>query len=361
MQIGSVNFENRGTEEVPIWYIPSSQEGTVKVTLSSVAPVVAYEGDFWFNESTGLLSVYNQSIGSWVQAGGSGGSITVSDNPPTDPAPKEGDLWYDDGSAALYVYYASPIGAWVQANGNGGGGQALKLREAIDSTLNGPVVIDHVANKVRIYENANPYRGGYIDLSQCSNYQGTNFIGSGGSSGESSQSHDVGIQSFYGDLSSVNFNLTLPFTYINNKRTFLVSIVGSWTNQCSFSVFSEAGRSGRIFLAVPFNPFDFGEIGADNVTIAYKPYPNILNTAGDNNSTLFNPNFNSNKTHVHFLLQNCSVSAMSFDVAGSGGMESICVTDLGSGVVNTPIPAGILASSLDGSSLYSDYYYNVAY
>ena len=41
MQIGSVNFENRGTEEVPIWYIPSGQEGTVKVTLSSVAPAVA--------------------------------------------------------------------------------------------------------------------------------------------------------------------------------------------------------------------------------------------------------------------------------------------------------------------------------
>lgn len=41
--------------------------------------------------------------------GGGGGSITVSDTPPTSPS--EGDLWYDSTDGSTYVYYDS---FWVE-------------------------------------------------------------------------------------------------------------------------------------------------------------------------------------------------------------------------------------------------------
>jgi hypothetical protein len=45
---------------------------------------------------------------------GSNSSVTVSDSPPTSPA--EGDLWFDQGVANLYVYVNTPTNAWVQAD-----------------------------------------------------------------------------------------------------------------------------------------------------------------------------------------------------------------------------------------------------
>jgi hypothetical protein len=47
-------------------------------------------------------------------------SVTVGDTPPTSPG--EGDLWFDEGTASMYVYIASPTNAWIQTNPAGGGG-----------------------------------------------------------------------------------------------------------------------------------------------------------------------------------------------------------------------------------------------
>ena len=41
-------------------------------------------------------------------------SVTVGDSPPASPG--EGDLWFDEGSAAMYVYVGSPTNAWIQTN-----------------------------------------------------------------------------------------------------------------------------------------------------------------------------------------------------------------------------------------------------
>lgn len=41
-------------------------------------------------------------------------SVTVGDSPPASPG--EGDLWLDEGSAAMYVYVGSPTNAWIQTN-----------------------------------------------------------------------------------------------------------------------------------------------------------------------------------------------------------------------------------------------------
>jgi len=47
-------------------------------------------------------------------------SVTVGDAPPASPG--EGDLWFDEGAASMYVYVASPTNAWIQTNPAGGAG-----------------------------------------------------------------------------------------------------------------------------------------------------------------------------------------------------------------------------------------------
>lgn len=52
-------------------------------------------------------------------------SVTVGDTPPASPG--EGDLWFDESVAAMYVYIAAPTNAWIQTNpastGGSGGSQ----------------------------------------------------------------------------------------------------------------------------------------------------------------------------------------------------------------------------------------------
>jgi len=51
-------------------------------------------------------------------AEGGGGSITVSDTAPTDPAPGQGDLWWDSANGKLFVYYVDGDSSqWVDAAG----------------------------------------------------------------------------------------------------------------------------------------------------------------------------------------------------------------------------------------------------
>ena len=47
-------------------------------------------------------------------------SVTVGDTPPASPG--EGDLWFDEGTASMYVYIASPTNAWIQTNPASSGG-----------------------------------------------------------------------------------------------------------------------------------------------------------------------------------------------------------------------------------------------
>jgi len=60
-------------------------------------------------------------------------SVTVGDTPPASPG--EGDLWFDEGAASMYVYIASPTNAWIQANPAGGGsGSGPRAYVAFDGT-----------------------------------------------------------------------------------------------------------------------------------------------------------------------------------------------------------------------------------
>lgn len=71
----------------------------------------------------GLMSLADKTkldgIQSGATAGGGGASVTTDPTAPSNPS--DGDLWFNENEAELYVYTAS-LGAWIQTNGGGGGG-----------------------------------------------------------------------------------------------------------------------------------------------------------------------------------------------------------------------------------------------
>ena len=130
-------------------------------TVSGTAPVIANEGDLWFDSvNTGELHVYESGI--WLStavpaiiesinelgdvditttaptdgqsliwdnanskfvpgdvAGGGGSSITTSETAPVSPT--AGDMWFNSATLALYLYYADGDSTqWIQINDAGG-------------------------------------------------------------------------------------------------------------------------------------------------------------------------------------------------------------------------------------------------
>jgi hypothetical protein len=74
---------------------------------------------------------YSAAGGGGGGSGGGGASVTTDPTAPTNPS--DGDLWYDEDGAALYVYTDS-IGGWIQANGGGGGGSGPRAYVEFDGT-----------------------------------------------------------------------------------------------------------------------------------------------------------------------------------------------------------------------------------
>jgi len=95
--------------------------GGGSISVSDTPPDNPSEGDLWFDETAAALYVWiGDPTNSWIQtSGGGSGSIDVSNTAPTSPA--EGDLWFNTTEGQLYVYVASET-AWIQTNGGGGGG-----------------------------------------------------------------------------------------------------------------------------------------------------------------------------------------------------------------------------------------------
>ena len=167
---------------------------------------------------------------------GIGGAVTTDPNPPSGTA-SDGDLWFDETSAILYVYTDS-VNGWVQTNGGGGGGGGtpggadnevqfndngsfagsstftydgntvtvprlhvlpdpnatasgneggeIALQKATNSTLNGGIILDMYIDSLRIFEGASPFKGAYLDLNECGNYLNgtqTNLLSGGGGGG----------------------------------------------------------------------------------------------------------------------------------------------------------------------------------
>lgn len=81
----------------------------VKTTISDTPPTTAYNGDLWWDSSTGKLKIYYDDGDSvqWLDAftGSSlaGTSTVISENPPINPS--VGDFWWDSTVGKLKIYY----------------------------------------------------------------------------------------------------------------------------------------------------------------------------------------------------------------------------------------------------------------
>ena len=65
--------------------------------------------------------------------GGGGANVNTSSSPPSNPS--NGDLWFDEGNAELYIYNSS-INGWIQTNGGGGsGGESTSAGPAVRAML----------------------------------------------------------------------------------------------------------------------------------------------------------------------------------------------------------------------------------
>ena len=102
--------------------------GGATVTVSDSAPTSPGSGDLWFKSDEGQLKVWYQdgTSNQWVDtsnnAGGGGGSsssganVSVSDTPPTNPAPQNGDLWWKSNEGRLKIRYEDGnTNQWVDA------------------------------------------------------------------------------------------------------------------------------------------------------------------------------------------------------------------------------------------------------
>ena len=102
--------------------------GGATVTVSDSAPTNPGSGDLWFKSDEGQLKVWYQdgTSNQWVDtsnnAGGGGGSsssganVSVSDTPPTNPTPQNGDLWWKSNEGRLKIRYQDAnTSQWVDA------------------------------------------------------------------------------------------------------------------------------------------------------------------------------------------------------------------------------------------------------
>ena len=71
--------------------------------------------------------------------------VTVGDNPPNTPTPRNGELWWESDTGDLYVYYEDVNSSqWVQANAGGRGDDGDKGDKGDPSTVQGPQGIQGV-------------------------------------------------------------------------------------------------------------------------------------------------------------------------------------------------------------------------
>ena len=117
-----------GTNWINDTDISGSGGGSSSVTVSDTPPSNPSGGDLWYKSDEGQLKVWYQdgTSNQWVDtsnnAGGGGGSsssganVSVSDTPPTNPAPQSGDLWWKSNEGRLKIRYNDgDSNQWVDA------------------------------------------------------------------------------------------------------------------------------------------------------------------------------------------------------------------------------------------------------
>ena len=102
--------------------IKSITSTDVTIQLGSQAYTVNSSGVYnTVNWGPGNVSHIKLVLSSGGGSSGGGASVTTGTTTPASPA--DGDLWFDETVAELYVYLASES-AWVQTNGGGAGGSS---------------------------------------------------------------------------------------------------------------------------------------------------------------------------------------------------------------------------------------------
>ena len=118
-----------GTNWINDTDISGSGGGSSSVTVSDTPPSNPSGGDLWYKADEGQLKVWYQdgTSNQWVDtsnnAGGGGGgssssgaNVSVSDTPPTNPAPQNGDLWWKSNEGRLKIRYNDgDSNQWVDA------------------------------------------------------------------------------------------------------------------------------------------------------------------------------------------------------------------------------------------------------
>ena len=82
-----------------------------------------------------------------ANVGEGGGSITVSPTPPTDPAPGNGDLWWDSVNGKLFVYYVDGSSSqWVDA-----AGPSVAVQSTAPTGYEGQLWLDDTDGSMYVY------------------------------------------------------------------------------------------------------------------------------------------------------------------------------------------------------------------
>ena len=83
----------------------------IKLAQGATNPATGSTGELFYNTTD--LKVYSHNGTTWLP---SAGGFTISDTPPTSPAPRHGDSWLDSSEGALYAYYDDGAGSVARAN-----------------------------------------------------------------------------------------------------------------------------------------------------------------------------------------------------------------------------------------------------
>ena len=132
------------------WVVGDDVSGssTANTATSDTAPGSPTDGDLWWKSDEGRLKVYYSDANSsqWVDAnpplqgsGGGGATVTTHDTAPSNPS--DGDLWFKTDEAQLKIYYddgqGTPSGQWVDAGGGGTGIALSDLSVGAEGTASG--------------------------------------------------------------------------------------------------------------------------------------------------------------------------------------------------------------------------------
>ena len=83
----------------------------IRLAQGATNPATGSSGELFYNTTD--LKVYSHNGTTWLP---SAGGFTISDTPPTSPAPRHGDSWLDSSEGALYAFYDDGAGSPARTN-----------------------------------------------------------------------------------------------------------------------------------------------------------------------------------------------------------------------------------------------------